>query len=75
MKNYVARLTADRYGRKAGNYVSDGQLMRDTPDISSAYVFNTRMNRRNAPHLMTDADMADWCIEIVYVTLTPEAPQ
>lgn len=72
MKNYVTRFTADRYGRKAGQYAMDGTLTRATDDLQQAYVFNTRMARRNAIHRMDAATMARWGVELIPITLTPD---
>jgi hypothetical protein len=73
MRNYVARWTQEGRGRKAGQYATQGMgygPQGNTEDINSAYVFNTRMNRSRAPHLMTQDQLQNWGVEVVYVSLT-----
>lgn len=74
MKNYVARRTRDcAYGSyRCGDYCK-GQTPGsngNTPELAEAYVYNTRMKRRYAPHLMTLRQLDDWGVEIVPVAIT-----
>lgn len=71
MKNYVVRFTDSRYGRTPG-YFANGQTpcsRPGTPDLSLAYVYNTRMNRRGIPHRMAVSTLEDCGLEIVPLTL------
>lgn len=71
MKNYVIRFTRSRpyYSLKPGQYAADGRLGRGTDDLSKAYVFNTRMNRKEAKHYLTAEQQAELGIEVIPVAL------
>lgn len=74
MKNYVVRWTESKYGRKAGQYATQGMgygPRGNTPNINDAYVFNTRMNRQSAGHLLTQQEREKYGVEVVYVGLVP----
>lgn len=75
MKNYVVRWTRDRYDQKEGSYATQGMgygPRGNAVDINDAYVFNTRMNRRGAMHLLTIEQRENRGVEVVFVNLVPK---